>query len=459
MRFLAISSRTRAHLSLALALLLTACAAAAGPPTAIARATATTETPMPAPAEVPTPAASSCRFVLGFAALASALSQQVGRCTEDEQHDPVTGDAVQHTTGGLLVWRRVDNWTAFTDGYHTWVNGPHGIERRLNTERFAWEANPTGLPVVAAAPAVAPPAVTTAAPTAPQPTPTPASTAAGAPSHIIVIVMENKEAGEIIGSADAPYLTSLAARYTIAEHSYAITHPSVPNYLALLGGDTFGVASDCTSCFVDQPNLVDELEARGKTWRAYMEDLPRPCFLGSASGAYALKHDPFLYFRDVRDNPARCGRVVPFSQFTGDLASGTVPSFAWVTPNLQHDMHDGSVADGDRWLAGFVPPVLASDAWRRDGLLVITWDEGESDAGCCGLASGGRIPTLVVSPSGAPGARIETPVTHYSLLRTIEDAWGLAHLGHTGDSGVSPLLVHASPAHPAATSAWTSARR
>lgn len=260
------------------------------------------------------------------------------------------------------------------------------------------------------------------------------------PGHIVLIVMENKEYEQIIGNQDAPYLNGLAARFAQATHAYAVAHPSLPNYLALLGGDTFGVTSDCTTCFVDRPNLVDELEAHGKIWRAYMEDLPQPCFLGAAAGDYALKHDPFLYFRDIRDDPARCAQVVPLTRFAADLAAGTLPDFAWVTPNPRHDMHDGSVAEGDRWLAAFVPPILASAAWRQGGLLLITWDEGTSDAGCCDLAAGGHVPTLVIAPSGPAGARLTTPVSHYSILRTIEDAWGLGHLGHSGDPGVRTLL-------------------
>jgi photosystem II stability/assembly factor-like uncharacterized protein len=100
------------------------------------------------PATVPAAHAADCRFVLGFAALEQMIPQQVGLCLDDEQHNPANGDGLQHTTGGLLVWRKADNWTAFTDGYRTWINGPHGLEERLNTQRFPWEANPDGLPVV-----------------------------------------------------------------------------------------------------------------------------------------------------------------------------------------------------------------------------------------------------------------------------------------------------------------------
>jgi len=163
--------------------------------------------------------------------------------------------------------------------------------------------------------------------------------------------MENKEYGQVIGQPDAPYINRLAAEYALADQSYAITHPSLPNYLALLGGDTFGITSDCTTCRVDQSNLVDALEGRDKTWTAYMEDLPSPCFLGPEAADYALKHNPFLYFQNIRSNLVRCARVVPLTKLDGDLASGTVPDFVWISPNLRHDMHDGTVAEGDKWLA------------------------------------------------------------------------------------------------------------
>lgn len=271
-----------------------------------------------------------------------------------------------------------------------------------------------------------------------------------APSHIFLIVFENKEYSEVVGHADAPYLNSLARRYTLADQYYAIDHPSLPNYLALLGGDTFGVTSDCTGCFVDRPNLVDQLEAAGRTWKSYQENLPAPCFLGAQAAvaggalgslvmAYALKHNPFLYFRDIRDNPERCRRVVPLSQLQADLDQQRVPNFVWITPNLQHSMHDASLATGDAWLAAFLPHILESEAWRQGGLLLITWDEGTSDAGCCGGARGGRVATLIVSPDAPPGTRLSTPASHYSTLRTIEELWHLPYLGRSVAEATSLL--------------------
>jgi len=132
-------------------------------------------------------------------------------------------------------------------------------------------------------------------------------------THIFIIVMENKGYDQVIGNAEAPYLNTLAAQYSLATNYYANTHPSLPNYLALTGGDTFGITRDCPDCTVAQPNLVDQLEAAGKSWKAYMESMPRPCFVGDAAPLYRQKHNPFIYYDDVRTNPERCSKIVPFT--------------------------------------------------------------------------------------------------------------------------------------------------
>jgi hypothetical protein len=257
-----------------------------------------------------------------------------------------------------------------------------------------------------------------------QTTPSPkARMAAGGPAHIAVIVMENEEYGDIIGSSSTPFIDGLARSYALATRSFAITHPSLPNYLALTGGSTFGVASDCTDCSVPGTGLAGQLEAHDISWKAYMEDLPHPCFTGAGAGGYAKKHDPFVYYRGL----SACGHVVPLTQLTKDERSRALPPFIWITPNLCHDMHDCSTATGDRFLAGLVPQLLS--ALGRNGLLFLTWDEGSSDDGCCRLASGGHIATIVAGPGARPGAHLRMPVDHYSLLQTVEDLLDLPRLG------------------------------
>jgi hypothetical protein len=259
--------------------------------------------------------------------------------------------------------------------------------------------------------------------------------------HLYLVLMENKDYHRVIGSPEAPFINSLASRYTLAEQYYTVANPSLPNYLALLSGSTLGVDNDCTDCFFDAPNLADEIEAHGRTWRSYQEDLPGPCFLGVSAGGYALRHNPFLYFRAIRDDPQRCQNVVPLDQLEIDQASGTLPDLVWVTPNLIHDMHDGSVADGDRWLAPFVSSVLESSAWQPNDAFVLVWDEGNTpvDAGCCGGGTGGHVPMIIVTQTGTSGTRITRRLTHYSLLASIEQAWGLPALGHSGDADIGSV--------------------
>ena len=254
----------------------------------------------------------------------------------------------------------------------------------------------------------------------------PARLAAGAPAHVALIVMENEEYGDVIGSRSAPYINGLARSYSLANGMYAIGHPSLPNYLALTGGSTFGVSSDCTDCTVHATSIVDQLERAHLSWKAYMENLPQPCFAGPDAGEYAKKHDPFAYYTRVTDNPARCARIVPLSQLSADERASALPSFVWITPNLCHDMHDCDVATGDRFLSALVPQLLSALGPR--GLLFLTWDEGSSDDGCCRLASGGHVVTIVAGAQARRGAVINAPSDHYSVLQTIEDLLGLPRL-------------------------------
>jgi hypothetical protein len=253
-----------------------------------------------------------------------------------------------------------------------------------------------------------------------------AGLAGGAHARIAVIVMENAEFGDIVGSSDAPYINRLARTYGLASQSYAISHPSLPNYLALTGGSTFGIDSDCNDCKVSSPGIATQLDQAGTPWKAYMEDLPHPCFTGSDAANYVKKHDPFMYYDDVRGRPARCGHIVPLTRLTADERANVLPSFSWISPNLCHDMHDCGTSTGDRFLARIVPPLLA--ALGPHGLLVLTWDEGSSDDGCCKLARGGHIATILAGGAAARGARLATPVDHYSVLQTIEDLLGLPRL-------------------------------
>jgi acid phosphatase len=257
---------------------------------------------------------------------------------------------------------------------------------------------------------------------APGPAPAPAL------GHVVLVVMENKDYGRVLGSPDAPALNALVRRGAMLASYHAVAHPSLPNYLALVSGSTQGISTDCTSCVVSGPSLADSLEARGLTWKTYAEGLPRAGFTGAFAGRYAKKHDPFVYFASIRSDPRRLASIVPLGRFTRDLAGGTLPDFSLVVPDLCHDMHDCSVATGDAWLGRFLRPLLASPQ-LRDGAVMVVFDEGGSSEG-----GGGHVPALVLGPLVRPGVSSHAPVTHYGLLRTIEEAFGLPLLGQSASA-------------------------
>jgi acid phosphatase len=251
--------------------------------------------------------------------------------------------------------------------------------------------------------------------------------------HVFVIVMENSSYNQIIGSVDAPFINSLVPTGGLAANYRAITHPSLPNYLALVGGDTFGVVNDCTDCFISAPNIADNLEAAGKSWKAYMEAMPSPCFVGD-SYPYVQKHDPFVYFDSVRTDTVRCeSHVVPYSQLASDLLSATTtPNYAFITPDICNDMHDCSIATGDAWLGVAVPQILASPAFTtQNSLLVVVWDEDDS-------SGANQVPLLLIGGGVTPNFQSSVAYDHYSLLRTLENGLGLPALT-ANDAGATPM--------------------
>jgi hypothetical protein len=264
-----------------------------------------------------------------------------------------------------------------------------------------------------------------------------------APAHLVLVVEENHEFGQVIGSRQAPFLNRLAAGGTLLSNYYAVSHPSLPNYLALIGGDTFGIHSDCTSCQLRANNLVDQLELAGISWKAYYQDLPAPGADMTHAGAYTINVDPFLYFDDVRTSPARRHKVVPLGQLDADLAANRLPRFAVVAPDLRYDMHSGSVAVADRFLQRLYDRLTASPAWPQTRLMV-TFDEGTSRHGVDGGAGGGRVATIVVGAGVPAGVRDDRPYDHYSLLRSIERLYRLPALRHTAGPTVATIPAVAS---------------
>jgi phosphatidylinositol-3-phosphatase len=245
----------------------------------------------------------------------------------------------------------------------------------------------------------------------------------------------------VLGSTHAPFLTRLARRSGVAANSFGVRHPSLPNYIALVSGSTQGITSDCTGCTAPAPNIAGQLERAGRTWGAYLEGLPAPCARPSFSGRYAKKHDPLAYDPAIAASPDRCRRRVPLTRLAADVRADRLPDFALVTPNLCHDTHDCGVGTGDRFLARVLPGLLP--ALGPHGFLVVTYDEGDSDRGCCGGSHGGRIATVVAGPDVAAGARMTRAIDHYGVLATIEDAFGLPRLAAARDArhgSLAPLF-------------------
>jgi phosphatidylinositol-3-phosphatase len=252
-----------------------------------------------------------------------------------------------------------------------------------------------------------------------------AAGAGGAPgvphlAHVFVIVMENHPASDIVGSSSAPYINGLISRSAYAANYSALTHPSLPNYIALTSGDFQGINDDrnppSAGYAVNAVNLADRLEAAGLTWKAYAQSLPSAGYAQN-SGLFVTKHEPFVYYKDILENgPRRVAHVVPYWQLATDLRSAaTTPSFAFITPNMYDDMHDGPISAGDRWLSRAVPAILGSRAFTNTpSLLVVTWDEGS--------ASDNHVATIFAGNSVRAGARSVQAYDHYSLLHTIEAA-------------------------------------
>jgi hypothetical protein len=328
-------------------------------------------------------------------------------------------------------------------------------------------------------------------------------------AHVFVIVEENKDYAQIMSPASAPNIARLAKAYGDASQFFGEVHPSEGNYVALLGGDTYGIHDDdawyCRpgqadpSCkgstgagyqdhTTSKPSLGLQLEKAGLTWKGYFEDLPAPGSLATAAeppgfddagkpvAFYASKHSGFVNFAHVQTDPARVSKLVGFGQLAADLEANALPSFALIVPNQCNEMHGlsgphiaadcqsdnkaGLIARGDKVVGELVARLQATKTWKSDDnvAIVITFDEGagKTREGCCAVTpgavtnfGGGHIPTVVITNHGPHGLNDPTPYNHYSLLRTIEDAFRLPeHLGHAADEdkgvvSMTPLFAEA----------------
>jgi len=309
--------------------------------------------------------------------------------------------------------------------------------------------------------------------------------------HIFVIIEENKAYNQIIDNPNAPIINELAKTYGLATHFYGEVHPSEANYIAMLGGSTFGIHDDdafyCQPGSGDQfcgdakqlgyknhtiasPSLVDQLEAKGLTWKGYFEDLPAPgskaVFAPDPTRAlYAVKHNGFMNFKRVQDDPKLAQKVVGLAQLTADLQSGNLPNYSHIVFNQCHEMHglrecnqlQPLIKTADTMIGQVVQQITQAPFWSGAGnnAIVITWDEDNNPIskngtqGCCGYDptspanfGGGHIVTLVITNHGPRHVIDNTPYNHYSLLRTTEDAFGIfVYLNEAGaiTKGVKPM--------------------
>ena len=291
--------------------------------------------------------------------------------------------------------------------------------------------------------------------------------------HVFVIVLENQDYSASWGPASpATYLNSLVPKGAFATHYYGVSHASADNYIAMTSGQTPTPVfqADClnwAACEASEKahvdggrSVADQLEEKGLGWTGYMGSMAVPCQHPDATqvvdpyqAGYATRHDPFVYYPPIVENQARCdAHVRPYAELPPMLASGVVPNYVFITPDTCDDGHDAPCADGrpgglvsaDAWLRANVPLILASPAYRDRGALFITFDESGFDdfSGCCstgvpptGVNGGGRIGLLLLSPLAKGGSSTDTAYDHNSLLRTVEDGFGIAeHLNNAGST-------------------------
>ena len=233
------------------------------------------------------------------------------------------------------------------------------------------------------------------------------------PDHVVIVIEENHSYADVMGSADAGYIHELAAAGALFTKSYAVRHPSQPNYLALFSGSTQGVSDNSCPLAFSAPSLASRLIDAGLSFAGYSETMPSVGYLGCEYGAYRRKHNPWSDFVDLSPSVN-----LRFSDFPSDFAE--LPTVAFVVPDQSHDMHDGSIGEADAWLRENLDPYMQW-AETHNSLLILTWDEDDDD-------SGNHIPTIFIGPIVKPGA-YKVPITHYDVLRTLEDMYGLAPLG------------------------------
>jgi hypothetical protein len=256
--------------------------------------------------------------------------------------------------------------------------------------------------------------------------------AGGFPSFkkVFIVVLENEDATNAL---DQPYLKDLASRGAFLSNFHAEVHPSQGNYFALTAGSPLGMEFLWGDWTVSKSasNIADVLEDQGLSWKSYAEDYPGDCFTGS-QGKYVRRHNPFISFKQIRKNPARCARIVNADELDRDIAQGTLPDYSFYAPNLDNDGHDTNVAVASEWLRRAFDSRLSDPKFIQDMLFVVTFDESQT------FTPGNPIYTVLFGPGVVPGSTSQKRYDHYSILRTIEDAFLLPSLGR-GDLEASSI--------------------
>lgn len=247
-----------------------------------------------------------------------------------------------------------------------------------------------------------------------------AATTVPSSTHVFLLVEENHSYSSVIGSSSMPYLNSLAAKYGLATQYYANTHPSIGNYFMLTTGAII-TNNDSFCSTISNDNIVRHLLTAGKTWKSYAESLPSIGYTGCGSGAYLKRHNPFAYFSDVA-NSSEKNNLVPFTQFSKDLANNALPDFSFIAPNLNDDAHDGTLSQADNWLKANIASLLSNSTFRKDGILIIVFDESDDSDTAHG---GGHVAAVVIGPHVKPGSKTAATYQHQSTLKTLLEAIGV----------------------------------
>jgi hypothetical protein len=272
-------------------------------------------------------------------------------------------------------------------------------------------------------------------------------------SHIMIIMMENQSQSSIIGNSSLPYINNtLTQHYPQATNVYATIHPSLPNYLMISSGTTSGITNDCSAGAGCQgsANLANQLDIAGISWAGYFENMPYAGYSGGDTGGsdgygsqfYIQHHNPFVYYPDLKTELTT--KTKPYTSIIADLNSTTPPDFVWISPNMLNNMHDGPMSVGDTWLSKQIPLIQATNWYKQNGQILLTWDESDStDTSGFAGSQGGKVAAILISQAQLNGADYTSSLNQAGILRSIEQAYKVSFLNNaanTSNGSLGPLV-------------------